>query len=52
MKAKIAGNEDFYGVVHAPTANVMTASNGELYGIAIGKALTTNGNGEVHNRGL
>ena len=49
IKAKIAGNGDFYGAVHAPTANAMTASNGELYGAAIGKTLTTTGHGEVHD---
>jgi hypothetical protein len=45
---KIAGNGDFYGVVHAPTADVTIAGNGDLYGAAIGKTLTTNGNGAIH----
>jgi PilX N-terminal len=45
---QIAGNGNFYGVVHAPTANVTIAGNGDLYGAAIGKTLSTNGNGAVH----
>jgi hypothetical protein len=45
---KIAGNGDFYGVIHAPTADVTIAGNGDLYGAAIGKTLTTNGNGAIH----
>jgi hypothetical protein len=45
---QIAGNGAFYGVVHAPTANVTIAGNGGLYGAAIGKRLSTSGNGAVH----
>jgi hypothetical protein len=45
---KIAGTSDFYGVVYAPTADVTIAGNGDLYGAAIGKTLTTNGNGAIH----
>lgn len=45
---KIAGNGDFYGVVHAPTADITIAGNGALYGAAVGKTLTTNGNGAIH----
>jgi hypothetical protein len=47
-KIKVAGNGAFYGVVHAPTAEVTIAGNGGLYGAAIGKTLTTNGNGAIH----
>jgi hypothetical protein len=45
---KIAGNGDFYGVVYAPTADVKIAGLGDLYGAAVGKTVTTSGNGAVH----
>jgi hypothetical protein len=45
---QIAGQGDFYGTVYAPTANVTIAGNGALSGAAIGKTLTTAGNGAVH----
>ena len=43
------GTSMFYGVVHAPTADVTIAGQGDLYGAAIGKTLTTNGNGAIHD---
>jgi hypothetical protein len=45
---QIAGDGDFYGTVYAPTAAVKIAGLGDLYGAAIGKTLTTAGNGAIH----
>lgn len=45
---QVTGNADFQGVIYAPSANISISGNGNIYGAAVGKSITTSGNGFVH----
>ena len=44
----VVGGSDFYGAVHAPTADVTVGGASDFYGAIIAKTVTTSGSGGIH----